>query len=205
MKKRKRYHLIVIPVVLLALPALYYAAGPRASREYLGVKLGATPEEVRAALGAPNKETPLPHALASIWLYRQDDREVSVGFTKGGPVFYVLCEGAGCPPLRGVRYGDALDEVLRRLGRPQSASTAKDGLELVLRYDGRNLTFTVNHLHAVIGLGVVNPRPSYDEKDIERILRERAEAERISMERSGERPGEGPVSAALRKTLEGGK
>lgn len=205
MKKKKRYYLIAVPLALLALPALYSLVGQRASREYMGIKLGATQAEVREALGAPEKEGEYPDELMTYWIYPRPDRHVTVGFVKGGRTLLVTCQGSACPPLRGIRPEDSLDAVVRRFGPPTATQKMADGLQLLLRYRGRNLGYTVDHLLTVISLSVIDASPSYDEKDLERLRQERAKAARISEARAGERPGEGPVTAALRKVMAGEK
>jgi len=146
--------------------------------EYAGLRLGVSPDEVLYVKGYPavvlvtdapaSEDNPSVVRTSDLeigkrvqdyqyWGYEDDDRNITVVFNpEKTAVFAIRCYSRDrlgrCPSIAGVFDGDSEQEVIRKLGLPDS-SPIRDGNKF-LRYDSIGITLVELAREQVYGLRV---------------------------------------------------
>jgi hypothetical protein len=121
--------------------------GPKAQTEFLGVKLGATKDDVKFKFGKSDKQE---GKIGGLWFYTDknsyDIGRWMIGFDENERVRVVLLTNAvtGSIELNGISLNSTVDEVHEILGDPESYTSSEDGLTRFYDYPKLNMTVGVS-------------------------------------------------------------
>jgi hypothetical protein len=135
---------------------LKIADRPRVQKEFLGLTLDSTKEDIKFLKGTPTKEE------KDMWYYGFSETSYSYNPLVSYWIIFAnnkisFIEGAGqFLDIQNIRPGDSYDKVIERFGEPSYISHSKDGLTRVVSFKKYNVWFTLQK-GLVIHLGIYNP------------------------------------------------
>ncbi|MDF3822003.1 hypothetical protein P3G55_19010 [Leptospira sp. 96542] len=135
---------------------------PAVQEQFEGIKLNATPADVRFLKGEPlSKQSSKDH-----WVYdvgsssANPESTVVVVQFRDDRIRYIayLTDGRSnwTPALLGFSFGDAYDSVLEKLGPPSHISTSTDGLNRILSFEKFKVFFGFE-LGKITTYGIYDP------------------------------------------------
>lgn len=146
---------IALVVILLGAGVVYLAVRDtghwaKAQTEFAGLRLGQAESDVRFRKGEPSSTE------VDAWEFNKTNERLLVLFEDGKVRVILEQPMNNFASLLGIRKGDTVDDLTRRLGEPGFSSSSRDGMKRLYHYPQLHAVYSLE-VGSVTAFGIYDP------------------------------------------------